>query len=77
MFGGSQSAINEVTIRDKQLTKISLNRLRVSPCKPDMRVLSAHLVDEPDGMATEWRHKGGCQTQKKAATPKSYDLVNI
>jgi len=35
------------------------------------------LLVEPDGMATEWRHKGGCQTQKKAATPKSYDLANI
>ena len=42
-----------------------------------MRVLSAHLVDEPDGVATEWRHKGGYKAQKKAATPKSYDLANI
>ena len=32
---------------------------------------------EPDGMATERRQKGGCQTQKKAATPESCDLVNI
>ena len=35
------------------------------------------LLDEPDGMATEWRHKGGYKTQKKAATPKSCDLVTV
>ena len=40
-------------------------------------MLSAHLLDEPDGMWTECGHQGGYRTQKKAATPKSYDLVTI
>ena len=31
------------------------------------------LLDEPDGMATQRR----VPNAKKAATPKSYDLVNI
>ena len=29
-----------------------------------MRVLSAHLVDEPDGVATEWRQKGEYRKQE-------------
>ena len=34
-------------------------------------------IREPDGVWAECGHKGGCQTQKKAATPKSCDLLNI
>ena len=35
------------------------------------------LLVEPDGVWTECGHKGGYKTQKKAATPKSCDLINI
>ena len=35
------------------------------------------LLVEPDGWATLGQHKGGCRTQKKAATPKSCDLITV
>ena len=32
---------------------------------------------EPDGVWTECGHQGRYKTQKKAATPKDRDLINI
>jgi hypothetical protein len=34
-------------------------------------------IREPDGVWTECGQKGGYKTQKKAATPKSCDLLII
>ena len=35
------------------------------------------LLDEPDGMATEWRHKGGYKIQKKTQPRRIAPDINI
>ena len=73
-----QNQLAPLLEQKNNLSANSQKRQEIPPTTKQTHIIRIQQYNTSSTLSlTVWRHEGGYKAQKKAATPESYELVNI